>query len=271
VRCGRGPVFGFLTEFRVSTVFFPDPECHPVDIAQLFTVENLIALLTLASLEIVLGIDNIVFIAILAGKLVPEKRDRARRIGILLSVVTRIGLLMTIGWIVHLKEPLFNFFGHGASGKDLVMIFGGLFLLGKATYEIHHRVQGHAQSHGTEGRGTALGLVLVQIVLIDIVFSLDSVITAVGMTDKLPVMITAVMMAVAVMLAFSGPIVRFIERNPAIKLLALSFLLLIGVLLVAEGFHQKIDKGYIYFAMAFSLGVELLQMRSERRPSDLEA
>jgi predicted tellurium resistance membrane protein TerC len=240
-------------------------------LAELLTVENLIALLTLASLEIVLGIDNIVFIAILAGKLVPEKRDRARRIGILLSVVTRIGLLMTIGWIVHLKDPLFSLLGHGVSGKDLVMILGGLFLLGKATYEIHHRVQGHAGPHGTEGRGTSLGIVLVQIVLIDIVFSLDSVITAVGMTDNLPVMVVAVLVAVAVMLAFSGPIVRFIERHPAIKILALSFLLLIGVLLVAEGFHQEIPKGYVYFAMAFSLGVELLQLRAESRPSDLQA
>jgi predicted tellurium resistance membrane protein TerC len=242
-----------------------------IGLAELFTVENLIALLTLASLEIVLGIDNIVFIAILAGKLVPEKRDRARRIGILLSVVTRIGLLMTIGWIVHLKESLFSVWGQGVSGKDLVMILGGLFLLGKATYEIHHRVQGHAQSHGTEGRGKSLGFVLVQIVLIDIVFSLDSVITAVGMTENLPVMVAAVLIAVAVMLVFSGTIVRFIEKNPAIKLLALSFLLLIGVLLVAEGFHRSIPKGYVYFAMAFSLGVELLQMRSERRPSELEA
>jgi predicted tellurium resistance membrane protein TerC len=241
-------------------------------VIQLFTVENLIALFTLASLEIVLGIDNIVFIAILAGKLVPEKRDKARRVGILLSVVTRVGLLMTIGWIVHLKEPLFNLLGHGVSGKDLVMILGGLFLLGKATYEIHHRVQGeHSHAHGTEGRGMSLGIVLVQIVLIDIVFSLDSVITAVGMTDKLPVMIAAVLIAVVVMLIFSGPIVRFIEKHPAIKILALSFLLLIGVLLVAEGFHKAIPKGYVYFAMAFSLGVELLQMRSERRPTHLEA
>jgi len=240
-------------------------------IVQLFTVENLIALLTLASLEIVLGIDNIVFIAILAGKLVPEKRDRARRIGILLSVVTRILLLLTIGWVVHLKEPLFTLLNQGVSGKDLVMILGGLFLLGKATYEIHHRVQGHATPHGTEGRGTTLGIVLVQIILIDIVFSLDSVITAVGMTDVLPVMVTAILISVGVMLAFSGGIVRFVERHPAIKILALSFLLLIGVLLVAEGFHQEIPKGYVYFAMAFSLGVELLQMRSERRPSDLQA
>lgn len=238
---------------------------------EFFTVENLIAVATLASLEIVLGIDNIVFIAILSSKLVPAKRDFARRVGILLSVVTRILLLLGISWIVRLTEPLFGVFGHDVSGKDLVLILGGLFLLGKATYEIHHRVQGDHAEHHTSGRGTSLAIVITQIVLIDIVFSLDSVITAVGMTQSIATMVTAVLISVAVMLAFSGAIVRFIERHPAIKILALSFLLMIGGLLVAEGFHYAIPKGYIYFAMAFSLLVELLQMRAEHKPSELQA
>jgi len=233
---------------------------------ELLTAENAIALATLASLEIVLGIDNIVFIAILAGKLPPERRDAARRLGIGLSVVTRIALLLGISWIVHLTEPLFSVWGYEISGKDLVMIFGGLFLLGKATYEIHHRVT-HESDPASVGKTSAsFAGVITQIVLIDIVFSLDSVITAVGMSDVVPVMVAAVLVAVAVMLAFSGPIVRFIERHPAVKILALSFLLMIGGLLVAEGFHYKIPKGYIYFAMAFSLFVEVLQLRSEKEP-----
>ena len=233
---------------------------------ELLTVENAIALATLASLEIVLGIDNIVFIAILAGKLPPERRDAARRLGIGLSVVTRIALLLGIGWIVHLTVPLFSVRGHEISGKDLVMIFGGLFLLGKATYEIHHRVTHESDPAAVAKTNASFAGVITQIVLIDVVFSLDSVITAVGMSDVMPVMVAAVLVAVAVMLAFSGPIVRFIERHPAIKILALSFLLMIGGLLVAEGFHYKIPKGYIYFAMAFSLFVEVLQLRSEKGP-----
>jgi predicted tellurium resistance membrane protein TerC len=235
---------------------------------ELFTVENGIALATLASLEIVLGIDNIVFIAILAGKLPPEQRDKARQLGIGLSVISRIILLLGISWVVHLTEPLFAVMGHAISGKDLVMIGGGLFLLAKATYEIHHRVRHEEGDPGKAVRRATLRAVLIQIILVDVVFSLDSVITAVGMTDTIAVMITAVLIAVAVMLAFSGPIVRFIERHPAIKILALSFLLMIGGLLVAEGFHYKIPKGYVYFAMAFSLFVEVLQLRSDK-PDEL--
>lgn len=232
---------------------------------ELLTVENGIALATLASLEVVLGIDNIVFIAILAGRLPPERRDRARRLGILLSVISRIILLLGISWVVHLTQPLFSVWEHAISGKDLVMIGGGLFLLGKATYEIHHRVRQESHDEATTARGVSLRAVLVQIIAVDVVFSLDSVITAVGMSDSIAVMVTAVLIAVVVMLAFSGAIVRFIEANPAIKILALSFLLMIGGLLVAEGFHYKIPKGYVYFAMAFSLFVEVLQLRSERK------
>ena len=232
--------------------------------SELLTVENLIALATLASLEIVLGIDNIVFIAILAAKLPPERRDAARRLGIGLSIGTRLALLFGIAWIVRLTEPLFAVAAHPVSGKDLVMIGGGLFLLAKATYEIHHRVQAEHAADPSRRPAASFGVVITQIVLIDVVFSLDSVITAVGMAQSIAVMVAAVLIAVVVMLAFSGAIVRFIERHPAIKILALAFLLMIGGLLVAEGFHYAIPKGYVYFAMAFSLMVELLQMRAER-------
>lgn len=230
----------------------------------LFTTENAIAFLTLTSLEIVLGIDNIIFIAILAGKLPPEQRDRARQIGLGLAVISRVALLLAIGWVVKLEEPFLTLLGHAVAGKDLVLMFGGMFLIGKATYEIHHKVQGHSEMPTGAAAAASLGSMLMQVIGIDVVFSLDSVITAVGLCKSIPIMVAAILASVAVMLVFSGPVVRFVEAHPAIKLLALSFLLLIGVLLVAEGFHQKIDKGYVYFAMAFSLGIELLQMRAEK-------
>lgn len=231
---------------------------------ELLTSENLFAFLALASLEIVLGIDNIIFIAILAGKLPPEQRDRGRQLGLLFAVVSRIVLLLGIGWVMKLKEPWLTLLGATFSGKDLVLLGGGLFLLAKATYEIHHRVEGmHAENGSARAPASLLTMVL-QVMLIDVVFSLDSVITAVGMSNSLPIMIAAIIVSVAVMLVFSGAIVRFVDQHPTIKLLALAFLLLIGVLLIAEGFHQKIDKNYIYFAMAFSLGIELLQMRAEK-------
>ncbi len=229
----------------------------------LFTTENLIAFLTLTALEIVLGIDNVIFIAILAAKQPQHRQKLARQLGISLAVVTRIALLLGIGWVMKLKEPLFALLGHDFSGKDLVLLIGGVFLIGKATYEIHHKVAGLSEGHNPEGKSMPLYFMLAEVMAIDVVFSLDSVITAVGMTNNIPVMIAAIITAVAVMLIFSGAVVRFIEKHPAIKLLALSFLLLIGVLLVAESFHQHIDKGYVYFAMAFSLTIEILQMRSE--------
>ncbi len=229
---------------------------------ELLTVPNLIALLTLTALEIVLGIDNIIFIAIQAGNLPVEQRDRARRLGLLLAVVSRVMLLFTIGWVVQLKQPMGTLLGHEFTWKDLVVIAGGLFLIRQATVEIHHKVEGHHEEEHGSPRVSTLKAMLIQVTIMDVVFSLDSVITAVGMCKEVPIMIAAVLMAVGVMLVFSGAIVRFVDHNPAIKLLALSFLLLIGVLLVAEGFHQEIDKGYIYFAMAFSLGIELMQMRS---------
>ena len=226
------------------------------------TVECLIALLTLTALEVVLGIDNIIFIAIQAGHLPVEQRDRGRRLGLLVAVVSRIMLLFAIGWVTQLKTPIGSLFGHELTWKDLVVITGGLFLIRQATVEIHHKVEGHLQEQAHSPRVTTLKSMLIQVTIMDLVFSLDSVITAVGMSKQVPIMIASVLAAVVVMLVFSGAIVRFVDHNPAIKLLALSFLLLIGVLLVAEGFHQEIDKGYIYFAMAFSLGIELMQMRS---------
>jgi len=231
-----------------------------------FSAEALIALLTLTSLEVVLGIDNVIFIAILAGKLPESQRDSARKLGLTIAVASRAVLVLGIGLVMTLNKPLFHVGSIGFSGKDLILILGGLFLLAKATYEIHNKIE-NAQSENKASVGTAtLRTVLMQVLIVDVVFSLDSVITAVGMTEGLaspiPVMIAAIVISVAVMLIFSKAIVTFIERHPALKILALAFLLLIGTLLVAEGFHQKIPKGYVYFAMAFSLGVEMLQMRS---------
>ena len=237
----------------------------------MFTPENLIAFVTLTSLEIVLGIDNIIFIAILAGRLPEAQRDLARRLGLGVAVASRILLLMSLTWVLHLKHPLWTVWGLELTGKDLVLLAGGLFLIAKATYEIHHKVE-HSPDVGTiAGKSPSLRNMLLQVMLIDVVFSLDSVITAVGMSTDLVVMVASILTAVAVMLLASGPIVRFVDRHPAIKLLALSFLLLIGVLLVAEGCGRKIDKGYIYFAMAFSLGVELLNLRAEHNSRKLQA
>ncbi len=233
---------------------------------ELFTAENLLALLTLTSLEIVLGIDNVVFIAILTGKLEPALRNRAQKIGLLLAMFMRIALLFTIAWIMRLTGALFaiTWFGlnHEVSGRDLIMIVGGLFLIAKATFEIHDKIEAHGEHGLTQKRTASFSAVIVQILLIDIVFSLDSVITAVGMADEIAVMVVAVVIAVGVMMIFAGPISSFVERHPTVKMLALSFLLLIGVTLTAEGFHAHFEKGYIYFAMAFSLFVEVLNIRA---------
>jgi predicted tellurium resistance membrane protein TerC len=231
-------------------------------LAELFTSENLIALLTLSSLEIVLGIDNIVFISILVSKLPRELQARARRIGLLLAMGMRIALLLAISWVIGLTAPLFTLpvLEQEISGRDLILLLGGLFLVAKATWEIHDKLEGAA--HGeTAPRAASYGAILFQIVLLDMVFSLDSVITAVGLAKEIAVMIAAVVIAVAVMMVFAGPISTFIERHPTMKMLALSFLLLIGVVLIADGFEQHVSKGYIYFAMAFSLFVEVLNLR----------
>ncbi len=224
-----------------------------------------VALLTLTVLEIVLGIDNIVFISILVGKLPADQQDRARIIGLSLAMFMRIGLLFTITWVIGLTAPLFNILGMDISGRDIILIGGGLFLLGKATFEIHDRLEG--DEHGAAGTsGTAsFASVIAQILALDIVFSLDSVITAVGMAEDLWVMVAAVVIAVGVMLVSSGVISRFVNEHPTVKMLALSFLLLIGMSLVAEGLEFHIPKGYIYFAMGFSIFVELLNLRVRGR------
>jgi len=231
-------------------------------VSDLLTAENALALVTLTAMEIVLGIDNIVFISILTGKLPVEQRPRARRLGLAGAMLTRILLLLSLTWVMGLTAELFGVMGHGVSGRDLVLLVGGLFLIGKATFEIHERIEGHAQPGGA-GRPVhpKFSTVILQIMVLDIVFSLDSVITAVGMARSLAVMVAAVVLAVLVMLVFAGKVSDFVEQNPTIKMLALSFLLLIGVMLVADGCGQHIPKGYVYFAMAFSLMVEMLNLR----------
>lgn len=233
----------------------------------LFSFDSLVALVTLTAMEIVLGIDNIVFLAILTGRLPESQRARARRIGLTLAMGMRILLLVAIKWVMGLTAPLFQIGHFGMSGRDLILLGGGLFLLAKATHEVHERTEGGA-AHGAQGPKAAaagFGATVGQIVAIDLVFSLDSVITAVGMAESLLVMIAAVVLAIAVMMLFAGKVSDFVERHPTIKMLALAFLLLIGVMLVAESFHRHIERGYIYFAMAFSLGVEMLNIRSARR------
>lgn len=222
-----------------------------------------ISLLTLTALEIVLGIDNIIFISILAGKLPAEQQARARRLGLSLALITRVLLLMSLTWLMGLTKPLFTLplLNHGLSGRDLILLLGGLFLIGKSVVEVHEKLEG-ADGHVTSGKARAsFAAVIVQILLLDIVFSLDSVITAIGMADNLGVMIAAVVIALAVMLIFAGTISDFVNRHPTLKMLALSFLILIGVALVGESLGQHIPKGYIYFSMAFAFAVEMLNLR----------
>lgn len=222
-----------------------------------------ISLITLTILEIVLGVDNIIFISILAGKLPKSEQARARTLGLMLALVMRVILLFSIFWLTKLTADLFQVFGQGFSGKDLVLILGGVFLLWKSVHEIHGSLEG--ESHATSDRvGATFASVIAQIVVIDIVFSLDSVITAVGLVKEIGVMIAAVVIAMGVMMAAAGVISDYVNRHPTIKMLALSFLLLVGVVLIADGFGQHIEKGYIYFAMAFSFGVEMLNIRLRR-------
>ena len=234
------------------------------------SAEGWIALATLTILEIVLGIDNIVFISILSGKVRKEDRARARRIGLSLAMFIRIGLLWSITWVIRLTAPLFTAVGHEISGRDLIMLVGGLFLIAKSTHEIHEKLEGDEGERSTRMAASFAG-VIVQILLLDIIFSLDSVITAVGMAEDLAVMVIAVVLAVGVMLLSASAIGEFVERHPTVKMLALSFLLLIGVSLIAEGFEQHIPKGYIYFAMGFSIFVEMvnLRVRAKSKPVHL--
>jgi predicted tellurium resistance membrane protein TerC len=230
----------------------------------MFNPEIWISLATLTALEVVLGIDNIIFIAILAGKLPREQQERARRVGLLAAMFERILLLLAINWIMGLTTALFHLFGRGFSGRDLILLLGGVFLIGKATHEIHEKLEGDGPPE-TRKAAASFASVIVQIMLLDVVFSLDSVITAVGMAQHLGVMIAAVVIAVGFMMFFAGAVGRFIEAHPTLKMLALSFLLLVGVVLVADGLGQHINKGYIYFAMAFSVFVEMLNLRLRGR------
>ena len=227
------------------------------------TSSGLVALITLTFLEIVLGVDNIIFISILSGKLPPAQQGPARRIGLLTAMGMRVLLLLSLVWIVRLTAPLFHILGRPISGRDLILIGGGLFLLAKATTEIHERLEGE-EGHSSARVRPSFGAVIAQIALLDMVFSLDSVITAVGMADEIVIMITAVILAVGVMMFSAGPISSFINRHPTIKVLALSFLLLIGVSLVGEGLGMHIPKGYLYFAMGFSVFVELINLRARK-------
>jgi predicted tellurium resistance membrane protein TerC len=244
--------------------------------AELFTTQNLVAFLTLMVLEIVLGIDNVIFIAILSSKLPAEQQARARQLGIGMAVGTRILLLLAINWVIGLTEPLFFILDKGFAGRDLILLGGGMFLIAKSTYEIHERLEAvdEPDSHRAAKRVASVASVVAQVMVVDIVFSLDSVITAVGISGVLPIMITAIVIAAAVMLFFSGHVARFVEKHPTMKILALAFLILIGVLLVVEGWNHELAEGlhlknYAYFAMAFSFLVELVNMRL-RRPEPVE-
>lgn len=234
---------------------------------QIFSPENLIAFITLASLEVVLGIDNIVFLAILTARLPKAQQAAARRLGLLLAMGMRILLLLSIKWLTSLTAPLFGIAGHEFSGRDLILGLGGLFLIAKSTYEIHHKMEGEHEQGGGGAKAATFASVIVQIMLLDLVFSLDSVITAVGMARALWVMIAAVVAAVGVMMVFAGPVTEFIEKHPTLKMLALSFLLLIGVMLTAEAIGKHVEHGYIYFAMGFAFLVEMLNIRAGSRRS----
>lgn len=239
-------------------------------IAELFTFENLAALGTLTALEVVLGIDNIIVISVLTQRLDPKHQAKARFIGIGLALLMRIVLLMGIKWVVGLKAELFSLMGHSVTGKDVVLLLGGMFLITKAVLEIHHSIEGH---HADPAKVVkkSFASVVAQIVMLDIVFSLDSVITAVGMTQQIWIMVTAVCISMGIMLAFAGPVSRFVARHPTVKMLAMSFLVLIGVLLVAEGLGEHFPRGYVYFAMAFSLVVELLNLAARRKSARASA
>jgi len=237
-------------------------------VTDLLSGELLIALVTLTFLEVVLGVDNVIFISILSGKLRKEEQKRARRVGLIAAMLMRLGLLWSIVWIARLTTPLFTILEKGISGRDLILIGGGLFLLAKATYEIHDKLEG--AEHGSNRTAASFASVIAQVMVLDIVFSLDSVITAIGMADDLRIMVLAVVLAVLVMMVAAEPISAVVERHPTIKILALSFLLLIGLSLIADGFGQHISKGYIYFAMGFSVFVEAVNIRVRKKVAPVE-
>ena len=243
-----------------------------LDFRTLLTWEGLVSLASLAVMEIVLGIDNILLVAILSQKVAPARRSLVRRLGIGLALILRIGLLLGLSWLMGLTRPLFHLLGHDLSGRDLVMLAGGLFLIYKATHELYERIESvpagpEGPPQAVEGKEAGFATTLIQMLALDVVFSLDSVITAVGMARAIPIMIVAMVIAVGVMLAFANLVAEFVTRHPSTKILALAFLLLIGVLLTADGFGQHISRGYVYFAMAFSMLVELLNLRLRKRAS----
>jgi predicted tellurium resistance membrane protein TerC len=229
------------------------------------TSDGLVALATLAALEIVLGVDNLVFIAIVSSRLPAAQQPLARKVGLAMALITRVLLLLTLSWIMGLTQPLFSILGVGVSGRSIILFAGGLFLIAKATYEIYDKVELSHEESRAQAAGRSFGGVVVQIMILDIVFSLDSVITAVGMVDEIAIMIVAIVLAMIVMLLAMERVSGFVEAHPSVKLLALAFLILIGVILVADAFGHHVPKGYIYFSMAFSLGVELLNLRYRRR------
>lgn len=235
------------------------------EFAHLLTVDGIIGLVTLIVMEIVLGIDNIIFISILAGKLPYQQQEKARRIGLMLALIIRIGLLFSISWIVSLKEPFFTFMDHEFSGRDIVLLIGGLFLMAKSTSEIHAKISREEHLANADLKKLTMNAAILQIVGLDIVFSFDSILTAVGLVNHVLIMILAVVISMLVMLAAAKSVSDFVNRHPTIKMLALSFLLMIGFMLTVESFHYEVPKGYIYFAMAFSLIVELLNMRMRKK------
>lgn len=248
----------------------PRPAQEGPRLSAFLTGAGLLALVTLTAMELVLGIDNIVFIAILSGRLPPAQQPRARRLGLALALLTRLALLFSITWIMGLTRPIFAVGGHPVSGRDLVLLVGGLFLIFKATLEIYDKVEGEPHAPPAAGAAGTFAAVVIQIMLMDVVFSLDSVITAVGMVDEVWIMVAAIVIAIVVMLMAMNAVSDFVDRHPSVKILALAFLLLIGIVLVADGMGQHVPKGYIYFSMAFALGIELLNMRfRRRRPNSL--
>ncbi|MBI4511518.1 MAG: TerC family protein [Deltaproteobacteria bacterium] len=236
-----------------------------LDLSILFEPQSLVSLVTLTAMEVVLGVDNVVFISILTAKLSEKDQPRARSLGLSLALILRIALLFSITWVMRLKTDLFSVLGHGFSGRDLILLGGGLFLIGKSTHEIFDKLEVQHHEEAALVKRPSFGAILAQVLVLDIVFSLDSVITAVGMARHISIMVIATIVAAVVMIVFAGAIGNFVNRHPSMKILALSFLLLIGVMLVAEGMGQHVNKGYIYFAMAFSLGVELINMQVRRR------
>jgi predicted tellurium resistance membrane protein TerC len=233
-----------------------------------FTLDHVVALLTLTALEIVLGIDNLVVIAIIVQKLEKSLQEKARFVGLFLAMAMRVGLLFCLSWIMKLSEPLFHIVNHGFSGRDILLLVGGMFLIGKATLEIHKQTEGDGHGEGAaKKKKTSFRSAILQILAIDLIFSVDSVITAIGMAEDLSIMVAAIVIAMGVMLAFTKVVNTFIEAHPTLKTLALSFILLVGVMLVADGLGQHIERGYIYFAMGFSLFVETMNIRSKRKVS----